>query len=314
MMTDLFPDIVGLESVKKKLTFLIENYHRTNIMPHLAFIASQGCGKTFISKKIASYLTVKGSTKPKKFLEVNCATIKTKKALFDDVIDPFLVDSDVTVLWDEAGVLTDEVSTVFLTILNDSPFNVNQLVFNGRTYVFDFSRLTFIFATTNPESVIGPLMDRLEKITFEEYNTNDLAKILCNSLQKFEIESGLLENIAPYVRANPRAARKLASHIRAYLVAKNLGRFTLKDWEEIRDRLSIKPLGLETEEIKLMRVLAKCPNSSLTRLAASLGLAAETVRRHFELYLLRNNIISINKSGRNLTDFGRKLLKEIDGH
>ena len=76
--TTLFPDIVGQDKAKKKLAFFHRGYKASSIIPHLMFIAPKGCGKTTLAKAIGKQLT-DSTGKPKRFLEINCSTIKSVK-------------------------------------------------------------------------------------------------------------------------------------------------------------------------------------------------------------------------------------------
>ncbi len=106
-------------------------------------------------------------------------------------------------------------------------------------------------------------------------------------------------------------ARKMGENIKRYMVAHDEEFLTHNQWREIAERLSIKPLGLENTEIKILKVLQRNPNCSLTRVAANLELTPECVRSHFESFLLKNNLIEISKRGQNLTELGHEYLKSL---
>ena len=67
-------------------------------------------------------------------------------------------------------------------------------------------------------------------------------------------EDGLLDEIAPILRGNARAAQKVANHIKTYLTKEKRKNFTKKDWEVLKDSLGILPLGLSPIELQVLKM------------------------------------------------------------
>ena len=95
--TDLFPDIIGQAKAKKKLAFYHDGFDSNRFVPNLMFIAPKGCGKTTLAKSFAKNLVLRGEDKPKKFLELNCSSVKNVQQFFDGVVMPYIDGKDVTV-------------------------------------------------------------------------------------------------------------------------------------------------------------------------------------------------------------------------
>ena len=105
----------------------------------------------------------------------------------------------------------------FLTILNPNKDNKNTFDYEGYHFEIDFKRVSFIFATTEPQDVFHALVDRLERIDLEDYTYDDLAQILQLNIDKIKFEGDILSRlIAPTLRGNARAAAKMATHIKNY--------------------------------------------------------------------------------------------------
>ena len=83
--TTMFPDIVGQDKAKKKLQFFHRGYEASGIIPQLMFIAPKGCGKTTLAKANGRQLKSSETGKTKRFLEINCSTIKNVKQFFNQV-------------------------------------------------------------------------------------------------------------------------------------------------------------------------------------------------------------------------------------
>ena len=56
MNNHYFPDLVGQDAVKKKLSFYIDAFNKTGICPFLLLLGAKGLGKTEFSKSFANNL------------------------------------------------------------------------------------------------------------------------------------------------------------------------------------------------------------------------------------------------------------------
>ena len=69
-----FPDLVGQNAVKKKLSFYIEAFNKTSQSPFLLMAGAKGLGKTEFAKSYAKNLYNQDGEK-RTFLELNCSTL-----------------------------------------------------------------------------------------------------------------------------------------------------------------------------------------------------------------------------------------------
>ena len=308
-----FDGLIGQDIAKRKLSFLMEGYNATGILPHLLFIAPKGCGKTTLAKAVGRNLTnrFEDAGMPKKFYEINCSTIKNVKQLINQIVIPHVHGKECTILFDECSELPKDVTMALLTILNPNPQNRTSFSFEDYTIDFDFSRQTFMFATTEAHQVFHALIDRCDRIDLEEYTYDELAKIVSLNLQLVDFEDDVLMKIAPVLRGNARAAQKIANKISTYLSARNKDDFSNEDWEQLKYHLGILPLGLSRIELTILRYLAERKECSLTNLAAKTGLTPECIRRDFEMFLQKMGLMQITTKGRELTQDGHKYLKKV---
>ena len=167
--TTLFPEIIGQDPAKRKLAFFIEGYEKTKGVPHLIFTAPKGAGKTMLARAFAQSLLHEETIKPKKFLELNCATIKNLRQFVEQVMTVYFVNQDITILFDECSELPKDVTMGLLTMLNPNKRNRNTFNYEQYSFIIDFKKISFIFATTEPQDVFHALMDRLERIDLEDY-------------------------------------------------------------------------------------------------------------------------------------------------
>lgn len=324
---ELFIGVVGQPKPKKELRFYLDAYLRTRLMPNLMIVAPKGQGKTTISKEIAKGLYLfdeEGQLvmtpskkdpsamvpKRKNFVEINCSTIKNLKQFINGIIIPFANDKDVTLFFDEASEIPPDVTMALLTILNPNPDNRTTFSMDEYTCDFDFRRQSFIFATSEIQKVFHALTDRLERITLQDYTPNDLAKITHKGIPDVKCDEAVLLEVADVLRGNARAGQKMAVKIAAFLQGRK--EFTRKDWTQLKDTLSIAPLGLNSMEITILRYLEANRNgTSLTSLAAKTGMSRESLRQDAELYLQKHGLMEITTLGRQITAVGLEYLKAL---
>jgi Holliday junction DNA helicase RuvB len=306
--TELFPDIVGQSNAKRVLDFFCRGYEKTSRIPHLMFVAPKGCGKTTMAKATARRL--KSINKDKKYFEINCSTLKNVKQFFNQIVIPYMQDREATILFDECSEIPKDVTMALLTILNPNPDHQTSFSFEDYTVDFDFRQLSFMFATTETQSVFHALMDRLERVDLEEYSLSEMGEIVGMNLD-LKIEAKALQNISSVLRGNARAAQKMAQKIESYCEMNNTKVFKNSDWEKLSNILSIFPLGLNTTEILLLNILKDNKDCSLTNLAAKTGISKHAVQRDFEIYLQKHSLMDITTAGRNITAKGLDYLKKL---
>ena len=316
-MKDKFNNIIGQKSAKKKLEFFIDGYDASGIIPHLMFVAPKGSGKTMMAKQLGRNLAARYDEerlgRPKKFLEINCSTLKSVKQFFNQIVIPHIHEKECTILFDEASELPKDVTMMLLTCLNPNENNRNEFAYEDYVVDFDFRIHSFLFATTEAHKIFHALMDRCERVDLEEYSYNQLGTIIARQMKGIKFEKGVLDDVATVLRGNARAAQKMANNMKTYLQAKNSKKFTNKDWAIMRDELGILPLGVNRIELIVLNALKEKKECSLTHLAAKTGLTPQCLRQDFEMYLQKMNLMEITTSGRALTKTGHEYLEVHHG-
>ena len=327
-----FNGLIGQEKAKRKLDFHLDNFEATNVLPHMLFIAPKGCGKTHFAKAVARNLMsaeptyrqtinefgdrtiteVPAGQAPKRFLEVNCSSIRSVPQLVEGLLLEKVINKEVTVLFDEASELPKDVSMWLLSAINPNENNFNSVDHQDMTLDFDFRRQTFMFATTEAHKLFHALVDRCDRVDLEEYTLDELGKIVMLNLEnlKLKCDMTVLKEMSSILRGNARAAQKMAGNIKNYLARAKKKKFDRGDWLKLKHALGIMPLGLNDIECQILRALNERKESSLTNLSAKIGLTPECIRRDFEMYLQKHNLIQISTGGRSLTKEGRDYLKE----
>ena len=307
---DYFNEIVGQENVKRKLSFFLDGYQKTSMIPNLIFFAEKGSGKSLFANKIAKNLTVDGL--PKRAKEINCTSIKSVVKLCENILLPFVQGNCCTLFFDEASELRSDVGNALLTILNPNKSNTNTFSCGDLNFDIDFKKHSFIFATTDPQKVIPALINRCHRIDLEPYKDNELMDIVKKNidLTKVTFDDKVVEEIPTVLRHNPRCAQMMATDIFTYCMQYGVKVFDVECWNKLKKHLNIKPNGLNVTEIRILQKLQLTPNCRLTDLAASMGMSTGAIQRDGELYLLRENLMKVS-GGRSLTASGTEYLKEL---
>jgi len=308
-MNNYFSHLIGQDNVKKKLNFYLKAYEATSICPFLNLVGAKGLGKTLFAKEFAKNLKNKdGSKRP--FLELNCSTIKNNEQFFEQIFIPLIMNNEITILFDEAHALPKDLTMAFLTIFNTEKTNTKDFTFEDQTFTFDFSRQTFIFATTESDKLFPPLKDRLTTVDFEQYSQSNLGEILKLNCDGINFSDEALNALSSTVRGNARNAVMRSREVVLYCESENKNDFNLPDFEVLVDLLGILPEGITCTEKQILDILADRGSCKLQTLSAVTGLSPTSLRRDHEVYLLRKNFMQIDGE-RKITNFGKNLLLSI---
>lgn len=307
-----FDEMVGQEKTKNILGFYIDAFEKTEILPHMFIVGQRGQGKTMLATQVAKNLRSKTLGKVKPMLTINCSTLKNVRQFIEDIVLQYVRDQHITLFFDEAHEMPIPVQTCLLTVLNPNKHNMNTLRFEDYHIEFDFTKVSFIFATTDPQRVITPLKDRCRMIHMEEYKYDDLAEIIKTNSEDITYCEETLREIASVCRGNARNATLMAKdNIIQFARRHNVTDIDKSIWERIKSILGILPLGLENTELQILKVLKDKYICSLTNLSAVTGLSTNAIRAEFELYPLKHGLMEVAQGGRRLTAKGREYLEAI---
>jgi len=305
MMTkpDMFEGLIGQDSLKTRLEFYSRAKSATGTIPFLMFNGAKGLGKTEFAKCFAKSLG-------KPMIEVNCSTIRNAEQFFEQVFIPAILDKDVTILFDEAHALPKDLVMSFLTIFNIEGAKTKRFEFGESSFLFEFERQTFLFATTELDKLFPPFRDRLTVVDFVPYKPSELAGIIRKKIDWIDFKDGIMDQVAETVRGNARSAIKRALEIGAYAEVHNKSTFDRNDWKELGRLLGIMPFGINNTELQVMRILKKRGACTLQMLSAVTGMSRTAIQKDAEIFLLKQGFMRIDGK-RELTGEGAKALERI---
>ena len=302
-----FPEIIGQEKTIRKLSFLIEGQRANGFCPPVLFVAKRGDGKTSLARALGRNLVARDGT-PKKFVEVNGASLKTVSAFVNNIIIPHVNNAEVTLCVDETHSHDNRVRDWILSMLARNKDKTSMATHDGAEIWFNWTQFSFIAATTNPEKLSEAFKNRLERIDLEPYKAEHLVAILLKNTPDITYDENIEHNIVSVVRDSPRQTVHLAEHINQFSAQTKNTRFNKAAWQDLSKKLDIKPFGLTHTELALLRHLNECGGLTLTSLSAKLSLDATTIRRDIESFLLSRNLIQIDGK-RFITGRGKEMLK-----
>jgi Holliday junction resolvasome RuvABC ATP-dependent DNA helicase subunit len=307
-----FDEMIGQSKTKSVLGFYIDAFEKTEILPHMFIVGQRGQGKTMLATQVAKNLRSKTLGRVKPMLTINCSTLKNVRQFIEDIVLQYVRDQHITLFFDEVHEMPAPIQTCLLTVLNPNKHNLNTLRFEDYNIEFDFTKVSFIFATTDPQRVITPLKDRCRMVHMEEYQYDELGEIVKGNSEDLEFDDETLRDIASVCRGNARNATLMAKdNILQFARRHNVSFVDMNIWGRIKSVLGILPLGLENTELQILKVLKDRTVCSLTNISAVTGLSSQALRAEFELYPLKHNLMEIAQGGRRLTGHGRDYLTAI---
>lgn len=309
IMKDPFAHLVGQENVKKKLNFYLKAFNKTSLSPFLGFFGAKGLGKTEFANAYARNLTNQDGTK-RTLLELNSSTIKNNDNFFEQIFIPVILDNEITVLFDEAHELPNDLTMALLSILDTRTTHVRNFTWKETRYPFNFKQQTFLFATTESDKLFPPLKDRLTSVDFDSYSSKELGEIISRVIECDSIDKDVIKQLSSVVRGNARNAMMRAKDINLYLASENVSHFTMKHYENFCNILGVLPFGITCTEKQILEVLEDKGACTLSMLAAKTGLSNTSLRSDHEKYLLKQNLMEIDVK-RKITPLGRKLVRSL---
>lgn len=313
---DYLPKVIGQESAKRKLNFLLAGMERTGILPHLFLSAEAGGGKSFMAKQIAKAtadIQQKRTGERRKFAHINAGQVSSL-ADFGAFMFETVGDETCTVLIDEAHGLSPKVTARLLSMLEPSNSNRGFFAIGAgeaeQRMEVDFSRATFIFATTERDKVFPALMDRLKQVELSPLSNPELAMIILSQCDKgAKVTNEALVELVARLRMNGRSAIKMGEDVNSYLGAYGVDKFDVDDAHELFNVMGINPLGVSDEEIRVLKYLRAHNGVRLQDIANHMAQSPQVIKE-MERYLLRRGLMTIDGQ-RYLSVDGRKYLDEL---
>lgn len=313
-MSEYLPHIIGQQTIKNRLRVYKESYSKNGRLPMIFLEGPRGNGKTKILREFRKTLVRPDGTTPP-LMEVNSASIKKPDQFFEQIF-PKASNEKALVFFDEAHKLPDKLKQIFLTVCEKDPNPVRRITYETKDvgvmdYVFDFTEISFVFATTDGQQLPGPLLDRFTQISIGQYSNDDLYKIFKLNL-KVDIDDSIKEEVISVFRGHPRASVELAEELDHYADASHISRVEVDDWFSFREIMGVHPYGLNDSELAILKVLGERGVCSVNAICATTGFSRSVVMNKHEHSLMKKGLVDVGQqSKRHLTREGREIYEDI---
>jgi Holliday junction DNA helicase RuvB len=296
-----FAHVIGQGHVTAALKIAVEaSFQEKKRLDELLLTGPAGLGKSALVNVLAQEVAVP-------FTEILAQSI-TNAAELNSVL---LSASEGLLFLDEIHLLHPVQQHALLQVLDKRRIFVN----GGRSVQsIPVSDFTLVGATTDPDALIQPLMDRFRIVLHLDYYSNDeLAEIVrqrCRALG-WAFEPDLLAEIARRGRGTPRIALRLLQSARRVQVAEGAKVIAVDHLRRACEIERVSDLGLDNVQQKYLHLLGGGP-LRLNVLASMLGVSTKVIQKTVEPYLLRSGMVVKTDAGlRSLTEIGQDHLSTL---
>ncbi len=295
----IFDKIIGQKGAKTTIGFFVSSHNPQTPFPTLLFTGSHGLGKTYFASLVAKSLN-------RKYVEINCGDLQDGDAFMDLILDQ--LSQPTTIIFDEAHMLSKEITTILLTFLNPNSVNRNKFVYKGIPIIWDLCKINVIFATTDAYEIFKPLKNRCQEIYFDLYSNEEMFEIVKLYVPEIDLECDR-NDLSFTCRNRARDAYILATNIKRLTASSKSTSFTQTNLIMLKRVLNIYDLGIKKPELELLQVISKDQPISAANLANKMGLNLKNIERELEPRLRELGLVESSPRGRILTSIGKDYVK-----
>jgi Holliday junction DNA helicase RuvB len=293
-----FSHVVGQSHVTQALKIAVDaSFHERKRLDEVLLCGPPGLGKSALVGVLAQELAVP-------FTEILAQSI-TNAAELNSVL---LSASEGILFLDEIHLLSAVNQHSILQVLDK-----RRLFIGGGKSIqsIPVEPFTLVGATTDPDGVIGPLIDRFRMVLhLDYYSEPELAEVVRQRLRALRWDYGpdLLEGIAKRARGTPRIALRLLQSAHRVQVAEGSSVLAVDHLRRACEVERISDQGLDNQQQKYLHLLGTGP-VRLNVLASMLGVSTKALTKTVEPFLLRQGLVVKTDAGlRTLTESGQKHL------
>lgn len=302
-----FEDFVGNTEAIAQIRLLSADAAINNgKLPHMGFFGAAGHGKTTMAKIVANHID-------RQFVYINSVAVKTPMIFRGILTNPDNNIHGAVILLDECHRLSSMIRDNLLSVLEYPATLVtsyrNQIV---RDKLPD--HISFIFATTHAGKIRDAFLSRLEIVEFHEYSTLEKQLIAAKYLKReydFHhdfIEVDAITEIGRRSR-NGRHVVKNCDNMMRFMKYKGISKLDLAVVTQVFIILGVDDNGLTKRDRLYLRYLAESGQCGLDTLEAYLNIPKRDIKDKLEPWLLRQNLVLRQSSGRTITPRGMMAIR-----
>jgi Holliday junction DNA helicase RuvB len=297
-----FRQVIGQEHVKKALEIAVEaSFAEQKRLDDVLLCGPPGLGKTGLVTVLQNELGLSKMT-----------TVLAQSISNTAELNSVLLSATEGLLFlDEVALLSPTIQHSLLKVMDTRTIDINT----GKTVTsIPVAPFTLVGATTDPDGLIAPLIDRFRIVLHLDYFSHDeLAQIVRQRLGAigWKYEPELPHEIAKRARQTPRIALRLLVSARRWQAAEGGDVLTVDHLRRACEVERISDHGLDNIQQKYLHLLGSGPQR-VGVLASMLGVSTKVLQKTVEPFLLRIGMVVKTDSGlRSLTEIGQKHLTAI---
>jgi len=275
--------LVGQNSVKKQVSVALEAAFAEGppVVPgHMLMLGPAGVGKTSMAHTVSAELA-------NELIEVLGQNLSNQSELNATLLS--LTDARRCLFIDEGAEIPRSQQTSLLLALDQ-----RKIVFQGRggPQHIKLPEFCLMMATTDPHSLISPLISRMRLILqFQYYSVPELSQIVLHRSRAlgWDVHESVIPEIAKRGRGVPRAALRILQSSRRCQKAAGDETISPDHLNHALEMEGVDELGLVPLEREYLRILLDGP-TRLNVLASMLGEQPRSLNLT-ESFLLRSNLI-----------------------
>ncbi len=314
---DTLEGFIGQQHIVKTLLkeIAIAKAQGKKYLDNILLFGNPGLGKSTLMQLIAKALGVR-------FEWMDCSQYRNSqqslKALQNFLMKVARENEPVVIAFDEIHMLTDELQSSLLTLLNSRVY-VSPPDVNGVVKRIPIDNFTFIAATTDDDKVLSTIKDRCLRLKFHmvDYTPDELKRIYRNKIASkgLTVTEEAIDACIPRSRGSIRYVNSFVDGLDTALyddngqrVSTNIDLGVVKKYFEER---GIDAIGLEQKDLEILRVIAEDPSGAIgaETLSARVGLDPKKYLSEYEPYLIKISFVNVTGRGRSLTDKAIKYLR-----
>lgn len=293
---------LGQSKIISELDKIISLYKDQKISsaPSTIFIGPAGMGKSHFCNY---YIESLG----KKIIRIQGPQLKTKIDFFSVISQ---IESNTILFIDEIHSVSQMCQEMLFSIIDTGKVRLSVGgAIESDLIEFNFDEFTLVGATTNPEKLSPSLETRFDyNFILERYDEDSIFMIFSDNLPDIEITQDIKNKIYNLSKMNPRNTKKLSKRILHYLLEKNEIKLTKEVLDDYIQDNDLNYEGIDLIEIEYLKLLRNSP-LSLSTLSKLMKYNSEYISVRIESHLIEKNLISIQTSGRHITEKGILFLK-----
>lgn len=305
-----FDDFIAQETVKRQLQIIIDSAtQREAQIDHILLSGPPGLGKTTLAYIIADHALGE-------LHQISGPGIETPRDILSILTS--LKHGDVLFV-DEIHRMPRIVEEILYPAMED--FHVEIKRPNANPIILPIKPFTLLGATTQSGMLSEPLRTRFGHFTqIDYYSSEDLAKIAQRTTQavsQLSLDKDAAIVLGERSRGTPRVVNRLVRRLRDFMLVEHGQSTGIVGSEQVSEALELFGVdqnGFDPIDRQILALLCgpfKDRPTGLKTLAASTGLAVETIIDVHEPFLLRSGFLIRTPSGRLATEKAHEWFSQV---